>query len=151
MRHDVRPRRPISRFSDRAKRVLALAGNEATRLNRNVVEPEHLLVGLLCCGDIEVARALEAGGMQVDKVREVVQTLTGQADVHGEITEVAPSSSTRGVIDRAATEADRTGDETVEPEHVLLAVLQEAGTVSRVLESLGTSADAIRRHLQRGS
>jgi ATP-dependent Clp protease ATP-binding subunit ClpA len=65
-----------------------------------------------------------------------------------EIAEVAPSPSTRGVIDRAASEADRTGDETVEPKHVLLAaLLQEAGTVSRVLESLGTSSDAIRRNL----
>jgi ATP-dependent Clp protease ATP-binding subunit ClpA len=112
-----------------------------------VVEPEHVLIGLLCCGDPTVARALEASGMQVDKVREVVQTLTGRGDVPGEITEVAPSSSTRGVIDRAAAEADLTGDDTVEPKHVLLAVLKQSGTVPGVLDSLGTSADAIRSNL----
>lgn len=150
MRQDIRPRRPMSRLSDRAKRVLALGGSEATRLNRNVVEPEHLIVGLLCSGDAGVLRALEAGGLQVDKVREAVETLTGRGDVHGEITEVTPSSRTRGVIDRAAAEADRTGNETVEPEHVLLAVLQEP-TASRILQSLATSADAILGNLRADS
>ncbi len=127
--------------------MLGLAGNEATRLNRDKVEPEHLFVGLLCCGDARVARVLEAGGMQVDKVREVVDSLSGRGEVHGEITAVEPSSSTRGVIERAATEADRTGDETVQPVHVLLAVIQESGTVSRLLDSFGMSADAVRRSL----
>jgi ATP-dependent Clp protease ATP-binding subunit ClpC len=146
MRQDVARRRPMSQLSDRAKRALALGGSEAIRLHRNVVGPEHLIVGLLCCGEAAVLGALEAGGLQVDKVREAVETLTGRGDVHGEITEVTPSSSTRGVIDRAAAGADRTGNEPVEPEHVLLSVLQEP-TASRVLESLGTSADAIRRNL----
>jgi len=147
MRQDVTRRRPMSRLSDRAKRAVALGGNEAIRLHRDVVEPGDVLVGLLCCGDITVARVLGGVGIEVDSARQMVDALTAAGDVHGEITAVAPSSSTRAVIDRAATEADRMGNETVEPKHVLLALIQEQGTVARVLESSGTSADAIRGNL----
>ena len=134
----------MSRLSDRAKRALALGGSEAIRLHRDVLEPEHVLIGLLCCGDMTVARALASVGIELERAREMVDALSGPGDVAREITAVAPSSSTRGVIERAATEADRMGSEIVEPKQLLLALAQEQGTVSRVLESSGTSADAIR-------
>jgi ATP-dependent Clp protease ATP-binding subunit ClpC len=137
----------MSRLSDRAKRAVAQGGSEAVRLHRNVAEPEHVLLGLLCCGDEKVSRVLEAQGVQLDRARELVESLGGQGDVVGEISEIWPSSSTREVIERAATKADQAGHDRIEPEHVLLALIEDRGTVAKILESFGVSADAVRRDL----
>src|SRR5687767_13774210 len=60
MPEGVTRRGDMSRLSDRAKRAVAQGGSEAVRLHRNVAEPEHVLLGLLCCGDERVSRTLEA-------------------------------------------------------------------------------------------
>jgi ATP-dependent Clp protease ATP-binding subunit ClpA len=138
----------MSRLSDRAKRALSIGGSEAVRLRRDRVEPEHVLIGLLCCGDSTVERALAA--VEVGRARQLVDELVGAGEVLGQIDAVTPSASTRGVVDRAATEADRLTDVTIEPRHVLLALVDEQG-VAHVLDAFGISRGAIRRQLLGGS
>ncbi|TME60884.1 MAG: hypothetical protein E6I51_10170, partial [Chloroflexi bacterium] len=75
MREDSKPRRrPMSRFNDRAKRVLGMAGSEATRLHRDIVEPEHVLLGLLTCGGIP-AKVLEDSGVKLEEARRAVEAM----------------------------------------------------------------------------
>src|SRR5947199_4905641 len=119
MREDSKPRRrPISRFDDRAKRVLAMAGSEATRLHRDIVDPEHVLLGLLTCGGIP-AKVLEDSGVKLEEARRAVEAMTGHGD-RVEVPAVTPAPGTWKIIELAADEANRAGDENVRPEHVFL-------------------------------
>lgn len=145
MREDSKPRRrPLSRFDDRAKRVLALAGNEATRLHRDIVQPEHVLLGLLTCGDGISAKVLEDSGVKLAEARRTVEAMAGHGD-KDEVTEVVPSADTRTIIEIAADEADRAGQETVRPVHLLLALVRQPGSATSVLESFGVSGDSVRQ------
>src|SRR5439155_1352681 len=85
MREGSKPRRrPMSRFNDRAKRVLGMAGSEATRLHRDIIEPEHVLLGLLTCGGIP-AKVLEDSGVKLDEARRAVEAMTGHGDDSGSV------------------------------------------------------------------
>ena len=69
---------PFDRFNDRAKRVLALAQDEAIRLSHNYIGPEHLLIGLLQVGDDGVAsRSLHALGVDLGKARSALEFIIG--------------------------------------------------------------------------
>src|SRR5436853_6850277 len=121
MRDESKPRRrPISRFDDRAKRVLAMAGSEATRLHRDIVEPEHVLLGLLTCGGIP-AKVLEDSGVKLEEARRAVEAMTGHGD-RVEVPSVAPAPGTWTIIELAADETDLAGEEILRPAHVLLAL-----------------------------
>ena len=144
MREDSKPaRRTFNRLDDRAKRVLALAGSEATRLHRDIVQPEHVLLGLLTCGDGISAKALEDSGVNLSEARRAVEAMTGHGD-KDDVTEVAPSADTWTIIGIAADEADRAGQERVLPVHLLLALVRQPGSATPVLESLGVSGDSVR-------
>ncbi|TMF28622.1 MAG: ATP-dependent Clp protease ATP-binding subunit [Chloroflexi bacterium] len=146
MREDSKPRRrPMSRFNDRAKRVLGMAGSEATRLHRDIVEPEHVLLGLLTCGGIP-AKVLEDSGVKLEEARRAVEAMTGHGD-KVEVPSVAPAPGTWTIIELAADEADLAGEEIVRPEHVLLALVRQPGSATPVLDSFGVSGDLIRQRL----
>ena len=146
MREDSKPRRrPMSRFNDRAKRVLGMAGSEATRLHRDIVEPEHVLLGLLTCGGIP-AKVLEDSGVKLEEARRAVEAMTGHGD-KVEVPSVAPAPGTWTIIELAADEADLTGEKIVRPEHVLLALVRQPGSATPVLDSFGVSGDLIRQRL----
>jgi ATP-dependent Clp protease ATP-binding subunit ClpC len=148
MREDGKPRpRPISRFDDRAKRVLGMAGSEATRLHRDIVEPEHVLLGLLSCGGI-LAKVLEDSGVTLVDARQTVERISGHGD-KDEVTEVVPSPDTRTIMELAVDEADRAGHETVRPEHLLLALVRQPGSGAPILESFGVSGDLVRQRVAR--
>jgi len=146
MRKDSKPRRrPMSRFNDRAKRVLGMAGSEATRLHRDIVEPEHVLLGLLTCGGIP-AKVLEDSGVKLEEARRAVEAMTGHGD-KVEVPSVAPAPGTWTIIELAADEADLAGEKIVRPEHVLLALVRQPGSATPVLDSFGVSGDLIRQRL----
>ena len=146
MREDSKPRRrPMSRFNDRAKRVLGMAGSEATRLHRDIVEPEHVLLGLLTCGGIP-AKVLEDSGVKLEEARRAIEAMTGHGD-KVEVPSVAPAPGTWTIIELAADEADLAGEEIVRPEHVLLALVRQPGSATPILDSFGVSGDLIRQRL----
>ena len=135
----------MSRFNDRAKRVLGMAGSEATRLHRDIVEPEHVLLGLLTCGGIP-AKVLEDSSVKLEEARRAVEAMTGHGD-KVEVPSVAPAPGTWTIIELAADEADLTGEKIVRPEHVLLALVRQPGSATPVLDSFGVSGDLIRQRL----
>jgi ATP-dependent Clp protease ATP-binding subunit ClpC len=147
VREGSRPgRRPFNRLDDRAKRVLALAGSEATRLHRDIVQPEHVLLGLLTCGDGISAKALEDSGVKLSEARRAIEAMTGHGD-KDDVTEVVPSADTRTIVEIAAEEADRAGQDTVLPVHLLLALMRQPGSAAPVLESFGVSGDSVRQKI----
>src|SRR5439155_14411005 len=92
---------PFDRFNDRAKRVLALAQNEAVLLNHNYIGVEHLLLGLIREGEGVAARALDSLGVELSKVRAAVEFTVGRGDSTTSPSEITLSLCTKKVLDLA--------------------------------------------------
>lgn len=138
---------PFGRFTDRAKRVLALANDEAARFKHTYIGPEHLLLGILREGEGVAARALDMLGVDLSSVRTYVELKVGQGkgDAPGGI-EIA--ATTRQIIDAADQEATRLGDRRVATEHLALGIAMVGqGTAVDALLSLGVSIEQLRAQL----
>ena len=136
---------PFDRFNDRAKRVLALAQDEAIRFNHNYIGTEHLLLGLVREGEGVAARVLDSLGVELSKVRTAVEFIIGRGDSTTSPSEITLSPRTKKVIELAIDEARKLGHGRVGTEHLLLGLLREGdGTAARVLTSLGANLDEAR-------
>ena len=136
---------PFDRFNDRAKRVLALAQDEAIRHNHNYIGTEHLLAGLLRDGDTVAARALTSLGVELVKVRTALEFMVGRGDQTTSPSEITLSPRTKKVIELAIDEARRMGHAWIGSEHLLLGLIREGeGMASGILESLGVRLPALR-------
>ena len=136
---------PFGRFNDRAKRVLALAQDEAIRFNHNYIGTEHLLLGLLRDGDSVAARALQTLGAELEKAREAVSFIIGRGEATTAPSEITLSPRTKKVIELAIDEARKLGHGHVGPEHLLLGLAREGeGIASGILESLGITMAKVR-------
>src|SRR5438094_492991 len=128
---------PFDRFNDRAKRVLALAQDEAIRFNHNYIGTEHLLLGLVREGEGVAARVLDSLGVELSKVRTAVEFIIGRGDSTTSPSEITLSPRTKKVIELAIDEARKLGHSHVGTEHLLLGLVREGeGIASGVLESL---------------
>jgi ATP-dependent Clp protease ATP-binding subunit ClpA len=137
-------------FTPRAKRVLELSLQEAQEAGHRHIGTGHLLLGLLREGEGIAAQVLGRLGVTLDKARpvvmEVMRTATGSRD--GPPTrDPAVGEPLRKVIGEACAEAARLGHPTVEPEHVLIAMLEGKGVAARVLRELGATPDGVRRRV----
>jgi len=139
---------PFDRFNDRAKRVLALAQDEAIRLNHNYIGTEHLLLGLVREGDGVAAGVLASLGVELSEVRTAVEFIIGRGDQTTTPSEITLSPRTKKVIELAIDEARRMGDEHVGTEHILLGLVREGeGIASGILESLGIELGTLRQQV----
>ncbi len=136
---------PFDRFSNRAKRVLALAQDEAVRFNHRYIGPEHLLLGLVREGEGAAARALDALDVKLSRLRSAVELLVGRGDATSSPSEIVLHPQTKKIIELAVDEARRLGQGFVGTEHLLLATLREGDNMAmRALESLGATMDRVR-------
>src|SRR5712691_3033681 len=136
---------PFDRFNDRAKRVLALAQDEAIRFNHNYIGTEHLLLGLVREGEGVAARVLDSLGVELSKVRTAVEFIIGRGDSTTSPSEITLSPRTKKVIELAIDEARKLGHSHVGTEHLLLGLVREGeGIASGVLESLGVNLEMVR-------
>ena len=139
---------PFDRFSDRGKRVLALAQDEAIRHNHNYIGTEHLLAALLRDGDTVAARALTSLGIDLAKVRTALEFIVGRGDQPTSPSEITLSPRTKKVIELSIDEARRMGQRHLGPEHILLGLIREGeGIASGLVESLGVSLSTVREKL----
>ena len=139
---------PFDRFSDRGKRVLTLAQDEAIRHNHNYIGTEHLLAALLRDGDTVAARALTSLGVELVRVRTAIEFVIGRGDRTTSPSEITLSPRTKKVIELAIDESRRMGQPQLGPEHILLGLVQEGeGIASGVIESLGVTMSAVRTRL----
>ena len=139
---------PFDRFNDRAKRILALAQDEAIRFNHNYIGPEHLLLGLIREGEGVAARALNSLGVELSKARTAVEFKIGRGDSTTSPSEITLQPRTKKIIELAIDEARKLGHSHIGTEHLLLGLVRESGTMaSEVLESLGVSLDKARHQV----
>ena len=141
----------LNLYDDRAKRVLAVAQDEAWRVfHHDAIGPEHLLLGVLRCGagDREgwIVPVLSTLGLDVAHAREALETLRGRGDPRQQLDQIPFTAEGDRVVDGATNEAQALGAEKVTPKHVLLAALREPGTEA-ILQSLGLSGDAVRQRI----
>ena len=134
----------FDRFTERARKVLNLAQEEAQRFQHNYIGTEHLLLGLVREGEGVAAKVLSNLGVELNRVRSAVESIIGRGDrvVLGEI---GLTPRAKKVIELAVDEARRLNHHYIGTEHLLLGLLREGeGIAAGVLESLGLSLQEVR-------
>ncbi|MDP1794477.1 MAG: Clp protease N-terminal domain-containing protein, partial [Acidimicrobiales bacterium] len=137
----------FERFTDRARRVLVLAQEEARLLNHNFIGTEHILLGLIHEGEGTAAKALESLGITLEAVREKVEETIGPA---GASTTGSPPFTPRAkkVLELSLREALQLGHNYIGTEHMLLGVVREGeGVAATVLQSLGCDLSRVRQQV----
>jgi ATP-dependent Clp protease ATP-binding subunit ClpC len=137
----------FERFTDRARRVVVLAQEEARILNHNYIGTEHILLGLVHEGEGVAANALESLGISLETVRgEVEETIGhGQSAPTGHIP-FTPRA--KKVLELALREAMQLGHKHIGPEHLLLGLVREGeGVAARVLQKLGLDLKRVREQV----
>ena len=134
----------FDKFTERARKVLSLAQEEAQRFNHNYIGTEHLLLGLVREGDGVAAKVLSNLGVELNKVRSAVEFIIGRGDriVLGDI---GLTPRAKKVIELAVDEARRLNHHYIGTEHLLLGLVREGeGIAAGVLESLGVNLEKVR-------
>jgi len=140
---------PYERFTERAKKVLTLAQEEAERSHHSYIGTEHLLLGLLREGEGLAAKVLNNLGVEIGKVRQTIESVLGRSE-RIVIQQIIPTSRVKRVIEISFEEARRMGKTYVGTEHLLLGLLIEGeGIAAHVLEDLGASLDRVRAEIER--
>lgn len=137
-------RERFDKFTERARKVLSLAQEEARRFGHNYIGTEHLLLGLVREGEGVAAKVLSNLGVKLNKVRSVVEFIIGRGDriVLGEI---GLTPRAKKVIELAVDEARRLNHHYIGTEHLLLGLVREGeGIAAGALESLGVNLEKVR-------
>jgi ATP-dependent Clp protease ATP-binding subunit ClpA len=134
----------FDKFTERARKVLQLAQEEAQRFNHNYIGTEHLLLGLLRVESSVASRALTALDVELSSVRAAVELIIGRGD--SPVTaDIGLTPRAKKSIELAVDEARRFGHHYVGTEHLLLGLVREgSGIAAGVLENLGVSLDKAR-------
>ena len=139
----------FDKFTERARRVLTLAQEEAQRFNHNYIGTEHLLLGLVREGDGVAAKVLSNLGVELNKVRSAVEFIIGRGDRQSG-GEIGLTPRAKKVIELAVDEARRLGHSYIGTEHILLGLVREGeGIAAGVLESLGVNLERVRAETTR--
>ncbi len=137
----------FERFTDRARRVMDLAQEEARMLNHNYIGTEHLLLGLIHEGEGVAARALESVGIGLEAVRQQVEEVVG----HGQqaVPERIPfTPRAKKVLELARREAFQLRHHYIGTEHILLGLIREGeGVAAQVLAGLGADLNRVRQQV----
>src|SRR5659263_176607 len=137
----------FERFTDRARRVVVLAQEEARMLNHNYIGTEHILLGLIHEGEGVAAKALESLGISLEGVRSQVEEIIGQG-------QSAPSGHipftprAKKVLELSLREALQLGHNYIGTEHILLGLIREGeGVAAQVLIKLGADLNRVRQQV----
>ena len=138
----------MERFTQRARRVLSLAHEEAERMHHNYIGTEHLLLGLIREEGGVAGRVLRELGLDPTRVKEMVERLSGTGRYSGGRIELAPG--TEQVLQLAIEEARRMGHHYIGTEHLLLGLVRQGeGVGIEVLRRLGITPEQVRRQTRR--
>jgi hypothetical protein len=139
----------FERFTDRARRVLVLAQEEARLLNHSFIGTEHILLGLIHEGEGVAARALEELEISLDAAREKVEEILGQSS-RRPVGSPAFTPRAKKALELSLREALQLGHNYIGTEHVLLGVLREGeGVGAQVLVGLGADLATVRQRVVR--
>src|SRR3712207_1454061 len=137
----------FERFTDRARRVVVLAQEEARMLSHNYIGTEHILLGLIHEGEGVAAKALESLDISLEAVRAQVEEISGQG-------QRAPSGHipftprAKKVLELSLREALQLGHSYIGTEHILLGLIREGeGVAAQVLQKLGADLNRVRQQV----
>jgi len=136
----------FERFTDRARRVIVDAQNEARSLSHNYIGPEHILLGLINEGDGVGAKALEAMQISTDTVRGRIEEITGRGQAPPTTGHIPFTPRAKKVLELSLREALQLGHNYIGTEHILLGLIHEGdGVAAQVLVGLGVELDRTRQ------
>jgi ATP-dependent Clp protease ATP-binding subunit ClpC len=137
----------FERFTDRARRVMVLAQEEARLLNHNYIGTEHLLLGLAHEGQGGAAKALELLGIRLEALRSQVQEVVGRRQP-GPSGHIPFTQRAKKVLELSLREALQLGHNYIGTEHLLLGLVREGeGVAAQVLVSLGADLSRVRHQV----
>ena len=137
----------FERFTDRARRVVVLAQEEARALNHNYIGTEHILLGLIHEGEGVAAKALESMGISLEAVRTEVEDIIGSGG-HPPSGYIPFTPRAKKVLELALREALQLGHKYIGTEHILLGLIREGeGVAAQVLVKLGADLSRVRQQV----
>jgi len=137
----------FEQFTDRARRVVALAQDEARILNHDYIGTEHILLGLIHEGDGVAAKALESLGISLDAVRQQVLEIIGRGE-QAPPGHIPFTPRAKKVLELSLREALQLGHNYISTEHILLGLIREGdGVAAQVLVKLGADLNRVRQQV----
>ena len=137
----------FERFTDRARRVVVLAQEEARLLNHSYIGTEHILLGLIHEGEGVAAKALESLGISLEAVRNQVQDIIGQGG-SSPSGHIPFTPRAKKVLELSLREALQLGHNYIGTEHILLGLIREGeGVAAQVLVKLGADLSRVRQQV----
>ena len=137
----------FERFTDRARRVVVLAQEEARLLNHNYIGTEHILLGLIHEGEGVAAKALESLGISLQAVRDQVEEIIGQGG-SSPSGHIPFTPRAKKVLELSLREALQLGHNYIGTEHILLGLIREGeGVAAQVLTKLGADLSRVRQQV----
>jgi ATP-dependent Clp protease ATP-binding subunit ClpC len=134
-------------FTDRARRVVVLAQEEARMLNHDYIGTEHLLLGLIHEGEGVAVRALESLGISLQDLRRDVEEMIGRGQ-HELSGHIPFTPRTKRVLELSLRESQQLGHDYIGTEHILLGLIREAeGVAAQVLVKLGADLNRVRQQV----
>jgi len=138
----------MERFTQRARRVLSIAHQEAERMRHNYIGTEHLLLGLMREEDGLAARVLRELGLEIDRVEDIIERLTGLGQSRSNRPELSPGM--QKVLEHAVEQARKLGHHYIGVEHLLLGLVEHnEGIAIDALIKMGVTPEQIRRQTTR--
>src|SRR5881396_1128241 len=137
----------FERFTDRARRVVVLAQEEARMLNHNYIGTEHILLGLIHEGEGVAAKALESLSISLEAVRQQVEEIIGQGQA-APTGHIPFTPRAKKVLELSLREALQLGHNYIGTEHILLGLIREGeGVAAQVLVKLGADLGKVRQQV----
>src|SRR2546425_1021836 len=137
----------FERFTDRARRVVVLAQEEARMLNHNYIGTEHIMLGLIHEGEGVAAKALESLNISLEAVRQQVEEIIGQGQA-APTGHIPFTPRAKKVLELSLREALQLGHNYIGTEHILLGLIREGeGVAAQVLQKLGADLNRVRQQV----
>src|ERR1700685_636014 len=137
----------FERFTDRARRVVVLAQDEARMLNHNYIGTEHILLGLIRESEGVAAKARESLGISLDAVRQQVEEIIGQGQ-QPPSGHIPFTKRAKKVLEMSLLESVQLGQNYIGTEHILLGLIREGdGVAAQVLVKLGADLNRVRQQV----
>lgn len=140
----------FERFTDRSRRVIVFAQEEARNLNHDHIGPEHILLGLVREGGGVAAKALESAGTSLETIRERVEGAVGRGDQVPPSGHIPFAEEAKDLLKNSLRASLDLGHDYIGTEHILLGVFSQGESVAaRVLTDLGADYDRVRAEVTR--
>jgi len=140
----------FERFTDRARRVVVLAQEEARTRSHDYIGTEHLLLGLVDEGQGLAVKALEALGISLETVRERVEDAVPPGEYARPSGHIPFTPRAKKVLELSLSESQLLGHRYIGTEHVLLGLIRQGdGVAAQVLTALGADLDGVREQVVR--